>query len=71
MDQHARLPLDSRLVQSAREFPLWVVVGQTANQSSITQLEKAGAKILQVGFTPEDAPQEAREPPLFYEHSLR
>jgi diaminohydroxyphosphoribosylaminopyrimidine deaminase / 5-amino-6-(5-phosphoribosylamino)uracil reductase len=70
MDQHARLPLDSRLVQSASEFPLWIVVGQTANQSSITQLEKAGAKILQVGFTREDAPQEARELPPFYEHSL-
>ena len=71
MDQNARLPIDSRLVQSAREFPLWVVVGQTANQSSIKQLEKAGAKILQVDFSPEDAHQEANKPSLFYEHSLR
>ncbi len=70
MDQHARLPLDSRLVQSASEFPLWIVVGQTATQSSITQLENAGAKILRVGFTLEDAPQEARELPPFYEYSL-
>ncbi len=26
MDQHARLPLAGRLVQSARDLPLWVVV---------------------------------------------
>jgi diaminohydroxyphosphoribosylaminopyrimidine deaminase/5-amino-6-(5-phosphoribosylamino)uracil reductase len=71
MDQNARLPIDSRLVQSAREFPLWVVVGQTANQSSIKQLEKAGAKILQVDFSRDDAQQDTNEPPLFYEHSLR
>ncbi len=70
MDQHARLPLDSRLVQSAREIPLWVVVGQTANQSSIKQLENAGAKILQAGVTRETAPQEALRLSLFYEHSL-
>lgn len=65
MDQNARLPCDSRLVQSAREFPLWVVVGQAANQSSLRQLENAGAKILQVGMT-----REARGLSPFYEHSL-
>nr|MCU0713786.1 RibD family protein [Pirellula sp.] len=70
MDQNARLPCDSRLVQSAREFPLWVVVGQAANQSSLKQLENAGAKILQVGLTREAAPREALKLSPFYEHSL-
>lgn len=71
MDQNARLSLDSRLVQSAREAPLWIVVGQTANQSSLEQLRNAGAKILQVGSAHETSSQEALKRSSFYEHSLR
>lgn len=70
MDQHARLPIDSRLVQSARDIPLWVVVGPNANLDSQKQLENAGVKVFQVGLSHETAHQDSHEPSHFYEYSL-
>ena len=49
MDQHARLPLDGRLVQSARDLPLWVVVGAQADPVSIGRLEAVGVKVIRTG----------------------
>ncbi|HEX2085639.1 MAG TPA: bifunctional diaminohydroxyphosphoribosylaminopyrimidine deaminase/5-amino-6-(5-phosphoribosylamino)uracil reductase RibD [Solirubrobacteraceae bacterium] len=45
-DSTARLPLDSKLVQAAREVPLTVVVSRAAPRAATDALEMAGAEIL-------------------------
>jgi diaminohydroxyphosphoribosylaminopyrimidine deaminase/5-amino-6-(5-phosphoribosylamino)uracil reductase len=70
MDQHARLPIESRLVRSAREIPLWVVVGQHANLNSMMQLEEAGVKVIRVGPIHESGCQTSCDRSNFYKHSL-
>ena len=70
MDQYARLPLDSQLVQSAREIPLWVVVGQNAISDSLRKLENAGVKILQIDLENSIVHQDANRPCTFYSQSL-
>jgi diaminohydroxyphosphoribosylaminopyrimidine deaminase/5-amino-6-(5-phosphoribosylamino)uracil reductase len=45
-DSEARLPLDSKLVQAAREVPLSVVVSRAAPRSATDALEMAGADVL-------------------------
>jgi diaminohydroxyphosphoribosylaminopyrimidine deaminase/5-amino-6-(5-phosphoribosylamino)uracil reductase len=47
-DSMLRLPLQSRLVQSARETPLWVFVGMDAPPSAETALQALGAEVLRV-----------------------
>ncbi|XZE21605.1 bifunctional diaminohydroxyphosphoribosylaminopyrimidine deaminase/5-amino-6-(5-phosphoribosylamino)uracil reductase RibD [Pirellulaceae bacterium SH449] len=46
MDQHARLPLTSQLVRTAKEIPVWVVTGPKPNPRNVQQLEAAGVKVL-------------------------
>jgi diaminohydroxyphosphoribosylaminopyrimidine deaminase/5-amino-6-(5-phosphoribosylamino)uracil reductase len=46
MDQHARLPLISQLVRTAKEIPVWVVTGPRPNPRKVQQLEAAGVKVL-------------------------
>ncbi len=48
LDATARLSLESNLVQTAREVPLIVIVGPQAPDARKAELEKAGAKIIQV-----------------------
>jgi diaminohydroxyphosphoribosylaminopyrimidine deaminase/5-amino-6-(5-phosphoribosylamino)uracil reductase len=43
-----RLPLSSRLVQSAREVPLWVIAGAEASVAAKQRLEAAGVTVLAV-----------------------
>ena len=45
-DSTARLPLDSKLVQAAREVPLTVVVSRAAPRAATDALEMAGAEII-------------------------
>lgn len=46
LDAAARLPLDSRLVRTAYEAPLWVVVGPDSPRDRVTALAEAGATIV-------------------------
>jgi diaminohydroxyphosphoribosylaminopyrimidine deaminase/5-amino-6-(5-phosphoribosylamino)uracil reductase len=45
-DSEARLPLDSKLVQAAREIPLTVVVSRAAPRAATDGLEMAGADVV-------------------------
>jgi diaminohydroxyphosphoribosylaminopyrimidine deaminase / 5-amino-6-(5-phosphoribosylamino)uracil reductase len=47
LDSMARLPLDSRLVRTAREVPLLVAAGPTAPADRLRELEAAGCEIWQ------------------------
>jgi diaminohydroxyphosphoribosylaminopyrimidine deaminase/5-amino-6-(5-phosphoribosylamino)uracil reductase len=48
LDATARLPVDSRLVQSAKETPLIAVVGPTAPAENKAALMKSGAGLVEV-----------------------
>lgn len=48
LDSRARLPLGSRLVASARDVPLWVVVAAAAPIASRQALAERGAEIIEV-----------------------
>ena len=48
LDSQARLPLDSQLVKSAAQTPLFVAVSKTAPAERVEMLEKAGARILRL-----------------------
>jgi diaminohydroxyphosphoribosylaminopyrimidine deaminase / 5-amino-6-(5-phosphoribosylamino)uracil reductase len=48
LDGTLRLPLSSRLLQSAREVPLWVIAGAEAPAAAKQVLEAAGAAVLAV-----------------------
>jgi len=45
VDSRARLPLNSRLVQSANEFPVLLAVGPEANESSLDTLRSKGVEV--------------------------
>jgi diaminohydroxyphosphoribosylaminopyrimidine deaminase/5-amino-6-(5-phosphoribosylamino)uracil reductase len=47
-DSRARLPLDSRLVATAREVPVWLVTTEAAPRHRIEGLRGAGVEILMV-----------------------
>lgn len=47
-DTHARLPLGSRLVTTAREIPAWVLCASDAPVERITALERAGVRMVRV-----------------------
>jgi diaminohydroxyphosphoribosylaminopyrimidine deaminase/5-amino-6-(5-phosphoribosylamino)uracil reductase len=51
LDATARLPLDSRLVQSARDLPLILIVGPEAPADRRDSLGEAGARIVEVPST--------------------
>jgi diaminohydroxyphosphoribosylaminopyrimidine deaminase/5-amino-6-(5-phosphoribosylamino)uracil reductase len=47
-DAEARLPLDSILVQSARDTPVTVICSRAASRTAVTGLEAAGIEVLRV-----------------------
>jgi diaminohydroxyphosphoribosylaminopyrimidine deaminase/5-amino-6-(5-phosphoribosylamino)uracil reductase len=49
LDAAARMPIDSNLVQSAKQTPLIGVVGPQAEESRRAELSKAGVTVIQVG----------------------
>jgi diaminohydroxyphosphoribosylaminopyrimidine deaminase/5-amino-6-(5-phosphoribosylamino)uracil reductase len=49
LDSALRLPRDSRLVQSARDVPLWIFIGMQASQTAEPDLLSRGAEIWRVG----------------------
>ena len=49
LDSGLRLPLDGRLVATAREVPLWVVTGDGAPKDREQALQARGAEVLRVG----------------------
>ena len=53
-DSEARLPLDSKLVQTAPEVPLILVVSRAADRSSVEALRAAGAEIVVAAGGTED-----------------
>ncbi|MDR3494407.1 MAG: bifunctional diaminohydroxyphosphoribosylaminopyrimidine deaminase/5-amino-6-(5-phosphoribosylamino)uracil reductase RibD [Ancalomicrobiaceae bacterium] len=52
-DSRARLPLDSKLVVSAREVPVWLVGGEAAPRHRIDALRGAGVDVLPVPMGPD------------------
>jgi diaminohydroxyphosphoribosylaminopyrimidine deaminase/5-amino-6-(5-phosphoribosylamino)uracil reductase len=48
LDATARIPLHSKLVESAKDIPLIVVVGKQANEPQTAALTAAGAKVISV-----------------------
>jgi diaminohydroxyphosphoribosylaminopyrimidine deaminase / 5-amino-6-(5-phosphoribosylamino)uracil reductase len=52
LDTQARLPLQSHLVQSAGNVPVWLIAGEKADLSRLHALEAAGVVIIQVAETP-------------------
>lgn len=48
LDTQARLPLGSRLVQSANEIPLWVVAGADAPAERLDGLSAAGVTVIRL-----------------------
>ncbi|RMG16318.1 MAG: bifunctional diaminohydroxyphosphoribosylaminopyrimidine deaminase/5-amino-6-(5-phosphoribosylamino)uracil reductase RibD [Planctomycetota bacterium] len=56
LDSRARLPLDSRLVRTAREVPLLVATGSEADPERSAALRVAGAEVLSCGAGPRPDP---------------
>lgn len=52
LDRSLRIPATSRLVQSARSTPLWVVTSSPAEASAATMLGAAGPQVIRVASTP-------------------
>jgi diaminohydroxyphosphoribosylaminopyrimidine deaminase / 5-amino-6-(5-phosphoribosylamino)uracil reductase len=48
LDSGLRLPLQSRLVATARETPLWMIAGKDAAITSETALRESGAEVMRV-----------------------
>ncbi|MDX2035729.1 MAG: bifunctional diaminohydroxyphosphoribosylaminopyrimidine deaminase/5-amino-6-(5-phosphoribosylamino)uracil reductase RibD [Isosphaeraceae bacterium] len=48
LDARARIPLDSRLVRTARDIPTWLAVGPDATGDAISTREVAGCRILRL-----------------------
>ncbi|CAK0745010.1 Diaminohydroxyphosphoribosylaminopyrimidine deaminase / 5-amino-6-(5-phosphoribosylamino)uracil reductase [uncultured Gammaproteobacteria bacterium] len=48
LDSHARLPLTSRLVQTARQTPVWLLTGNDADPERCSALAETGVEIVSV-----------------------
>ena len=48
LDGQLRIPLSSRLVQTAKEIPLWIITRADALPERQRELEKAGAEVMRV-----------------------
>ncbi|MGV8839189.1 MAG: bifunctional diaminohydroxyphosphoribosylaminopyrimidine deaminase/5-amino-6-(5-phosphoribosylamino)uracil reductase RibD [Bauldia sp.] len=48
VDTNARIPLETNLVRTAREIPLWIVAGEGADPARIVALEEAGVRVIRV-----------------------
>ncbi|MGE0279415.1 MAG: bifunctional diaminohydroxyphosphoribosylaminopyrimidine deaminase/5-amino-6-(5-phosphoribosylamino)uracil reductase RibD [Rhizobiaceae bacterium] len=46
LDPNARLPVESKLAESARQTPVWLAACSDANETARAALEKAGVRIL-------------------------
>jgi diaminohydroxyphosphoribosylaminopyrimidine deaminase/5-amino-6-(5-phosphoribosylamino)uracil reductase len=53
LDSELRIPDSSRLVQSARETPLWVLASERAEESAAMRLTDAGANVIRIPTEPE------------------
>lgn len=49
LDTGLRLPLESRLIRTARQTPVWIVTGSAAPESAERELQREGAEIVRVG----------------------
>lgn len=52
LDRALRTPGASRLVQSARQTPLWLIAAETAEAAAATRLGAAGAQVLRLPVDP-------------------
>ena len=48
LDSQLRLPLESKLVQTAGEVPLWLIAGSDADGQRVGALEEAGARVITI-----------------------
>jgi len=48
LDSSLRLPMQSRLLETARETPLWVIVGETAPAAAEAAMRARGAEVMRV-----------------------
>jgi diaminohydroxyphosphoribosylaminopyrimidine deaminase/5-amino-6-(5-phosphoribosylamino)uracil reductase len=53
LDTHGRLPVDSALVRSAHEVPLWVIAGGVADPRRLAELEATGTTVIAAPLTAE------------------
>lgn len=53
LDSHLRLPLDSRLVQTVGEVPVWVIAAETAPLEPELALVTAGVEVMRVSAGPD------------------
>lgn len=53
LDSHLRLPLESRLVQTAGEVPVWVIAAETAPAEPELKLVAAGVEVMRVSAGPD------------------
>jgi diaminohydroxyphosphoribosylaminopyrimidine deaminase/5-amino-6-(5-phosphoribosylamino)uracil reductase len=53
LDTHGRLPVDSALVRSAHEVPLWVIAGGVADPRRLSELEATGTTVIAAPLTAE------------------
>jgi diaminohydroxyphosphoribosylaminopyrimidine deaminase/5-amino-6-(5-phosphoribosylamino)uracil reductase len=49
LDAGLRLPMQSRLLATAGETPLWIITGEHASAAAETALRQGGAEVLRVG----------------------
>ncbi len=70
MDQHARLPIESRLVRSRERDPPLGRRWSTCESQFDMQLEEAGVKVIRVGPIHESGCQTSCDRSNFYKHSL-
>ena len=52
LDRALRIPGSSRLMQSARQTPLWVMTSETSEPAAAARLGAAGAQVIRVRATP-------------------
>ena len=48
LDSALRIPIDSRLVYSARQTPLWLIASETAEAAAAARLSAAGAEVIRL-----------------------
>jgi diaminohydroxyphosphoribosylaminopyrimidine deaminase/5-amino-6-(5-phosphoribosylamino)uracil reductase len=50
LDTEARLPVSSKLVQTAGSVPVWLIVGEGADPACLAALQEHGIELIRVGY---------------------
>src|SRR5262249_53089396 len=54
LDRALRIPGGSRLVQTARQTPLWLMTSETSEAAAAARLGAAGGQVIRIPATPDD-----------------